>query len=163
MLWNCSCWYESNRILLTDMQIMLKNARTHMTLINGAFFKPIHCLFNLSRSSKIGNQNFHGSFAHLLLLLVFQPKVLSFRITSNYFKSSCFSNHHHFTSSWASSVRNHSLWAWLQSYREGHSVEWYAHPALVSSPALSHALCWIRWMHTPFWKIPSALAKHRLI
>lgn len=114
---------------------MLKNARTHMTLINGAFFKPIHCLFNLSRSSKIITK-ITWQFCSLFYYSSFNLKSFSFRITSNYFKSSCFSNHHHFTYSWASSVWNHSLWAWLQSYREGHSVEWYAHPALVSSPAL---------------------------
>lgn len=132
---------------------MLKNARTHMTLINGAFFKPIHCLFNLSRSSKIITK-ITWQFCSLFYYSSFNLKSFSFRITSNYFKSSCFSNHHHFTYSWASSVRNHSLWAWLQSYREGHSVEWYAHPALVSSPAPLTCTLLDTLMHTPFWKIP---------
>lgn len=112
---------------------MLKNACTHMTLINGAFFKPFHCLFNLSLSSKIITK-ITWQFCSPFCYSSFNLKSFNFRITSNYFKRSYFSNHHHFTYSWASSVKNHSLWAWLQSYTEGHSVEWYAY--LVSSPAL---------------------------
>ena len=131
-----------------------------MTLINDASFKPFHCLFNLSLSSKIITK-ITRQFCSPFCYPSFKLKSFSFRITSNYFKRSYFSNHRHFTYSWASSVKNHSLWAWLQSYTEGHSVEWYAYPSLVSSPStphesrspgrvishpsLSHAFCWTCW------------------